>query len=209
MMEKLPRNLLRVSPWCFADFILLLFIAVSQSFAKISAMDYSQKRNEIAVRYDVKSSLVEAGIRPSVKNKKQLKRLPHVFCRVLELPVRSDASVTIEEADDCFRFIGNVGCRSKDFRVEILKIIPGVVKVLVKESAGKGLEIEDLERWRVRLPSSTLPELSHVEYRDGVVIVRVPKDLQSCELSNESDGSSIEETRERLLKSLGSRVPVP
>eukprot|EP00252_Welwitschia_mirabilis_P012313 TRINITY_DN2730_c0_g2_i1.p1 TRINITY_DN2730_c0_g2~~TRINITY_DN2730_c0_g2_i1.p1 ORF type:complete len:147 (-),score=9.70 TRINITY_DN2730_c0_g2_i1:59-499(-) len=145
MREKRLSNLSRVFSWCVADFIVLLFIALSLYFVQRSAIGFFLKRNQIAVRYDVNLSLVEAGISPSVKNKKQLKRLPHVFCRVLELPLRSNSSVTIQEAHDSFRFIGNVGPRSKDFRAEILKIIPGVVKVSVKEGAGKALEIEDLD----------------------------------------------------------------
>ncbi|KAA8550847.1 hypothetical protein F0562_002531 [Nyssa sinensis] len=51
------------------------------------------KKRNITLRYDIASTLSNA----SACKQKKLRRLPHIFAKVLELPFHSDADVLIEE----------------------------------------------------------------------------------------------------------------
>ncbi|KAK2355830.1 heat shock protein [Trifolium repens] len=112
---------------------------------------------------------------------KKLRRLPHVFSRVLELPFRSDADVVVEEAPDCFRFVAETDGIG-EVRTHTVEIHPGVVKIVVRDGESLKLSLDQLEldMWRFRLPDSTLPELASAVFVDGELIVTVPKghDLQ-------------------------------
>ncbi|CAL0320442.1 unnamed protein product [Lupinus luteus] len=107
---------------------------------------------------------------------KKLRRLPHVFTRVLELPFRSDADVTIHEDPDCFRFVAETD-RIADVRAHTVEIHPGVIKIAVRVGPSVEFSLDQLEidMWRFRLPESTQPELATATFVDGELIVTVPK----------------------------------
>ncbi|GAV81850.1 hypothetical protein CFOL_v3_25303, partial [Cephalotus follicularis] len=108
---------------------------------------------------------------------KKLRRLPHIFSRVLELPFRSDADVAIEEKHDCFRFTAetdNIG----EVRAHMIEIHPGVTKIVVRPNGYlelSSLDQLELDMWRFRLPETTRPELASAVFVDGELIVTVPK----------------------------------
>lgn len=148
-----------------------------------------RKRN-ITIQYDMnaRGSLSEAQALLGLSNKK-LRRLPHVFSRVLELPFRSDADVSVEEGPDFFRFvaetdgIGNV-------QAHTVEIHPGVTKIMVRESGSVELTLDEIEldMWRFRLPESTRPELASAVFVDGELIVTVPKGEEGLENSEDGNG---------------------
>ncbi|XP_061376175.1 uncharacterized protein LOC133318200 [Gastrolobium bilobum] len=107
---------------------------------------------------------------------KKLRRLPHVFSRVLELPFRSDADVAVEEAADCFRFVAETDGIG-DVRAHTVEIHPGVTKIVVRDGGSVEFKLDQLEldMWRFRLPESTRPELASAVFADGELIVTVPK----------------------------------
>lgn len=144
----------------------------------------------ITLKYDIISSLAAAGI-PSL-NQKKLRRLPHVFCRVLELPFNSEVLVAVEENVECFRFV--VRCDEalafQEARAEIIEIAPGVIKVVIREANRRLRFLMDeleLDMWRFRLPSSTLPELSTAIYSDGELVVIVPKNVHTSDTEEEEE----------------------
>ncbi|XP_019162184.1 PREDICTED: uncharacterized protein LOC109158737 [Ipomoea nil] len=135
------------------------------------------KKRNITVRYDIASALSQAGAAVACRQKK-LRRLPHIFAKVLELPFRSDADVLIEETHDFFRFIVPTDDVSGDnIRAHTIQIYPGVTKIVIR---GDGLvdspltELE-LDLWRFRLPASTLPGMASAAFSDGELVVTVPK----------------------------------
>uniref|UniRef100_A0A6J1C9P7 Uncharacterized protein LOC111009490 n=1 Tax=Momordica charantia TaxID=3673 RepID=A0A6J1C9P7_MOMCH len=149
-----------------------------------------RKRN-ITVRYNPNSrnSLEDQ----SHLNHKKLRRLPHIFSRVLELPFRSDADVLIEENPDCFRFIAETdGSISDGVRAHAVEIHPGVIKIVVRESGSVEMAMDELEldMWRFRLPETTRPELASAAFVDGELIVTVPKGNEE-ESSEDDDGGDI------------------
>nr|GMD83687.1 nodulin 22 [Ipomoea batatas] len=81
----------------------------------------------------------------------RLRRLPHVFGKVLELPFRSDDDVIVEENAERFR------CHQEGSSVALF------------------LEQMMLDTWRFRLPAFTQPELTRAAFVDGKLIVTVPK----------------------------------
>lgn len=96
----------------------------------------------------------------------KLRRLPHVFGQVLELPLQSHADVIIEDRSDCFRFTANIannGFRGA-VRAHAVNIYPGVTKVVVREGNGSGngevelwLDKLEVDVWRFRFPDATRP----------------------------------------------------
>lgn len=135
-----------------------------------------RKRN-ITLRYDIASSLSQANALAC--RQKKLRRLPHIFAKVLELPFHSDADVSIEETADHLKFVVPTDDVGDDVRAHTLEIYPGVTKILIRENdvAGGGLLLDELELdfWRFRLPASTRPELATAAYVDGELVVTVPK----------------------------------
>ncbi|CAN0856846.1 hypothetical protein LINGRAHAP2_LOCUS6594 [Linum grandiflorum] len=129
-----------------------------------------KRRNNVTIRYYVDRGGVSGG-------NKKLRRLPHIFNRVLELPFRSDADVSVEESTDCFRFVAeadDVG----EVRAHTIEIHPGVTKIVIRPNGYFELpSLDDLEldMWRFRLPDSTRPELASAVFMDGELIVTVPK----------------------------------
>ncbi|CAF1931171.1 unnamed protein product [Brassica napus] len=111
---------------------------------------------------------------PTREPGKNLRRLPHIFNRVLELPLRSEADVAVEERTDCFRFVAETEgvCNGGEMRAYVVDIHPGITKIVVRTNGlSLGLSLE-VDMWRFRLPETTRPELVTVVCIDGVLIVR-------------------------------------
>ncbi|KAL8485231.1 hypothetical protein ACS0TY_027507 [Phlomoides rotata] len=115
-------------------------------------------------------------------NYKKLRRLPHVFSKVLELPFRSDADVAVEEGPNFFRFVVKIMVGPDavvgNVRAHAVEIHPGVIKIVVRnDNKHVKLPLDELEidTWRFRLPSSTLPKLATAVFVDGKLTVMVPK----------------------------------
>lgn len=135
------------------------------------------KKRNITLRYDVDSAN-----RLLLCRQKKLRRLPHIFAKVLELPFRSDADVSIEETNDFFRFTVSDTDVARDVRADTVEIYPGVTKIVVRsgEEIPGAVSVFDefefeLDLWRFRLPSSTRPQLAVARYSDGDLVVTVPK----------------------------------
>ncbi|XP_043691454.1 uncharacterized protein LOC122642104 [Telopea speciosissima] len=145
------------------------------------------KKRNITFRYDINSSLLEAN--RLMGRQKKLRRLPHIFSRVLELPFHSDADVLIEENSDCFRFIVITDDVSNDVRAHTIEIHPGVTKIVIRGSNLLELSLDELELdlWRFRLPPSTRPELANAVYVDGELIVTVPKGANTDDSGDAND----------------------
>ncbi|GMH20854.1 hypothetical protein Nepgr_022696 [Nepenthes gracilis] len=133
------------------------------------------KKRNITLRYDDASPLTEAS--RLLCREKTLRRLPHIFAKVLELPFRSDADVSIEETDELLRFTVSDTDVSNDVRADTIEIHPGVTKIVVRSNDVLYLSIDELELdlWRFRLPATTRPELATASYVDGDLVVIVPK----------------------------------
>lgn len=116
---------------------------------------------------------------------KKLRKLPHVFNNVLELPFRSDADVAVEEKEGFFRFVAKIeleGAGDGQVRAQAVEIHPGVTKIVVRKGNGNGedeikllLEQLNVDTWRYRLPASTMPEMATAVFSDGELVVTVPK----------------------------------
>ncbi|XP_058212178.1 uncharacterized protein LOC131324287 isoform X1 [Rhododendron vialii] len=114
---------------------------------------------------------------------KRLRRLPHVFSTVLELPFPSDADVSVEESSDSFRFVAvtdDDAVIGDGVRVHAVEVHPGVTKIVVRNGGEGGDEVVELllgevDVWRFRLPAMTQPELATAVFVDGELIVTVPK----------------------------------
>ncbi|KAL2229918.1 uncharacterized protein LOC105171332 [Sesamum indicum] len=117
--------------------------------------------------------------------RKKLRKLPHVFSKVLELPFASDADVIVEERPDLFRFVAEVKVDGKAGHVKAhaVEIHPGVIKIVVRDDhkrKGGGdvdlfLDKLEVDKWRFRLPSSARPELAKAAFVAGELIVTVPR----------------------------------
>ncbi|XP_016472957.1 uncharacterized protein LOC107794912 [Nicotiana tabacum] len=119
----------------------------------------------------------------SAFSQKKLRRLPHIFAKVLELPFHSDADVSIQETSDSFRFViptdaDDVGL-GRNIAAHIVEIYPGVTKIVVRGDNvfDTSLSLSGLEPdlWRFRLPAETSPELATAAFSDGELVVTVPK----------------------------------
>ncbi|KAK7270574.1 hypothetical protein RIF29_23813 [Crotalaria pallida] len=156
--------------WKEATFIAIFFLILSTSAANNNIKmkkvhPVPKKRNNITVQFD------------SDHLDKKLRRLPHVFSRVLELPFPSDADVTIIEEADCFRFIAETDGMG-DVRAHTVEIHPDVIKIVVRVGAAEvelSLDHLEIDTWRFRLPDSTLPDLATASFVNGDLVVTVPK----------------------------------
>lgn len=122
---------------------------------------------------------------------KKLRRLPHIFAKVLELPFAADADVAVEEDAAALRFVAAaVDGFASSPRAHAVEIHPGVTKVVVRglSSSSRGThggadEDEEgaadaafeLDRWRFRLPPCTRPAMATATYAQGELVVTVPK----------------------------------
>ncbi|KQK20679.1 uncharacterized protein LOC100844809 [Brachypodium distachyon] len=129
---------------------------------------------------------------------KKLRRLPHIFARVLELPFAADADVAVEEDAAALRFVAAAdGFSPGGARAHAVQIHPGVTKVVVRglSVAGAGEDDDDgaaafeLDRWRFRLPPCTRPTLATATYAEGELVVTVPKGAAPDE--SDGDGAHI------------------
>ncbi|KAG0485533.1 hypothetical protein HPP92_009612 [Vanilla planifolia] len=163
------------------------------------------KKRTVAFRHgpNASFSVVESNPGPQ----KRLRRLPHVFSKVLELPFRAEADVSVIEGADCFRFVALASGGKFDggVRAHAIQIHPGVTKVVIRKAGGDlgddGEVDEELEldRWRFRLPQSTLPAMAKAEYADGELVVTVPKDPGCGGSEAEDGGDSINGDPSRVL----------
>ncbi|XP_004242529.1 uncharacterized protein [Solanum lycopersicum] len=110
----------------------------------------------------------------SVCRKKKLRRLPHIFAKVLELPFHSDSDVSIHETSDSLRFVIPTDDVGDNIRAHIVEIYPGVTKIVIRADNVFDSSL-DLDLWRFRLPATTLPELASARFSDGELVVTVPK----------------------------------
>ncbi|KAK9933274.1 hypothetical protein M0R45_020475 [Rubus argutus] len=170
----------------------ILFATTVEAEAEAMKVHPIPKRRNISIQYHSRSPLSEAQAILGLTHKK-LRRLPHVFSRVLELPFRSDADVLIEENPDCFRFVAETDNFGDDVRAHTVEIHPGVTKIVVRESGSAAeltLDELELDMWRFRLPESTRPELARAVFVDGELIVTVPK-IEGMENSDGEDGGEV------------------
>ncbi|XP_011021500.1 PREDICTED: uncharacterized protein LOC105123561 isoform X1 [Populus euphratica] len=148
-----------------------------------------KKRNNITIQfYDHRGDPLVSSSGGS--QHKKLRRLPHIFSRVLELPFRSDADVSVEENPDCFRFVAETDNNIGEVRAHTVEIYPGVTKIVIRPNGYLELSpIDDLEldMWRFRLPETTRPELASAVLADGELIVTVPK---GEEVEEEGNGNN-------------------
>ncbi|GJN30350.1 hypothetical protein PR202_gb18646 [Eleusine coracana subsp. coracana] len=108
--------------------------------------------------------------------KKDLRRLPHVYSKVLELPLPADTDVAVFEGPDAFHFVVAAGGARGVVRVRTVRIHPGVVKVVVQAGEEEGDAGDmDIDRWRSRLPEASCPAKAVAGYVDGQLVVSVPK----------------------------------
>ncbi|KAL0390991.1 UNVERIFIED_CONTAM: hypothetical protein Scaly_0456200 [Sesamum calycinum] len=142
-------------------------------------------QTNIALRYDLASLLAQAN---SCRGKK-LRRLPHIFAKVLELPFHSDADVSVVETSDCLRFTAATDDITGEVWADAVEIYPGVTKVVVRGAGVVDLSGTDLELdlWRFRLPAIMLPELASATYDDGELVVTVPKGEAEVDGGTEED----------------------
>ncbi|KAK4720276.1 hypothetical protein R3W88_018614 [Solanum pinnatisectum] len=123
------------------------------------------------------TSNVLSPVNGSVCRKKKLRRLPHIFAKVIELPFHSDSDVSIHETPNSLRFVIPTDDIGDNIRAHIVEIYPGVTKIVIQsdnvfDSSLSGL---DLDLWRFRLPAATVPELASARFSDGELVVTVPK----------------------------------
>ncbi|KAJ7541142.1 hypothetical protein O6H91_10G048400 [Diphasiastrum complanatum] len=152
---------------------------------------YPLKRRNMTVSYDISSTL-SPGYFSALQVHKKLKRMPHLFPRVLELPCAADAPVEVYENEDCFTFsMRQTGLISEEIKAEVIEIVPGAVKVAVGGIEELLQELVEREAifWRFRLPASTIPEASTALYEDEILTVTVPKvsSTETKDPSNEND----------------------
>ncbi|XP_062209951.1 uncharacterized protein LOC133911637 [Phragmites australis] len=125
--------------------------------------------------------------------KKDLRRLPHVYSKVLELPLPADTDVAVFEGPDAFHFVAAGARGTGVVRLRTVRIHPGVVKVVVQAGAGGGDEEGDdddmeLDRWRSRLPEMSCPAMAVAGYVDGQLVVTVPKGRGAGEGGDDGEG---------------------
>ncbi|KAK4281181.1 hypothetical protein QN277_012704 [Acacia crassicarpa] len=112
-------------------------------------------------------------------NARKLRRVPHVFANVLELPLRSDADVSVEETPTSFRFIAAANGIPNGVRAHAFDILPGITRIVVKGTDGGELVAGQfclgLNLWRFRLPAWTWPAMATAVCSGGKLVVTVPK----------------------------------
>lgn len=70
---------------------------------------------------------------PSLSLTRKLKRMPHLFTRTLELPFQADTVVKVAESRDSYTFAAWLpGLGARDVKVEVLEIVPGATKVVLR-----------------------------------------------------------------------------
>ncbi|GMH08436.1 hypothetical protein Nepgr_010276 [Nepenthes gracilis] len=135
----------------------------------------SRKRNQTALS---DSSSEPSALTTTNAQNKKLRRLPHVFGKVLELPFNADTDVRIEERADCFCFVAKTDSDLGRVRVHIVRVHPGLKRAVIRRIDGNlEMLIDDLDLnvWRFRLPAVAQLELTKAVYGGGQLVVTVPK----------------------------------
>ncbi|KAM7254360.1 hypothetical protein ACFE04_032042 [Oxalis oulophora] len=132
----------------------------------------------------------------SMRNPKKLRRLPHVFSKVLELPIiHPNANVSVQETSDTFYFTTDATSAVKlsgDVRAQAVDIYPGLIKVVVMVYNITGVEyvcddeFMELVTRRFRLPACTRPDLATATCSGGQLAVNVPKEEDICASATKS-----------------------
>uniref|UniRef100_A0A6N2NAT2 SHSP domain-containing protein n=1 Tax=Salix viminalis TaxID=40686 RepID=A0A6N2NAT2_SALVM len=169
--------------------LFICFTRITNSQETMKVHPLPKKRNNVTIQfYDHRGDpLVSSSVG---SHHKKLRRLPHIFSRVLELPFRSDAEVSVEENPDCFRFVAETDNNIGEVRAHTVEIYPGVTKIVIRPNGYLELSpLADLEldMWRFRLPETTRPELASAVLADGELIVTVPK---GEEVEEEGNGNN-------------------
>lgn len=120
--------------------------------------------------------------------KKDLRRLPHVYSKVLELPLPADTDVAVFEGPDAFHFVAAGARGTGVVRVRTVRIHPGVVKVVVQTGEEGDAGDMDIDRWRTRLPEETSPAKAVAGYVDGQLVVSVPKGPEGSQGGDTDEG---------------------
>ncbi|KAI9118976.1 hypothetical protein K1719_009651 [Acacia pycnantha] len=133
----------------------------------------AKKRNMLRSQPSVVSSSASSHAR-------KLWRLPHhVFANVLELPLRSDADVSVEETPTSFRFIAAANGIPNGVRAHSFEILPGISRIVIKGTDGGELVAGQFfigaDLWRFRLPAWTWPAMATAVCSGGKLVVTVPK----------------------------------
>ncbi|KAK1390551.1 Nodulin 22 [Heracleum sosnowskyi] len=125
------------------------------------------------------------------RESRKLRRLPHVFGKVLQLPFRSDADVIIEDTADAIRFIAEIedldfSGAQNNVRAHAVEIHPGITKIVIRNGEMGELLVDQLsfDVWRYRLPAVAMPELVTAVFANGELIVTVPKSEEFGVLRN-------------------------
>jgi len=125
--------------------------------------------------------------------KKDLRRLPHVYSKVLELPLPADTDVEVFEGPDALHFVAADARGAGVVQVRTVRIHPGVTKVVVQAGGAGGAEEAgaddmELDRWRSRLPEASRPAMAVAGYVDGQLVVTVPKGREGSEGADAGQG---------------------
>ncbi|KAG6783906.1 hypothetical protein POTOM_009588 [Populus tomentosa] len=138
----------------------------------------------------------DASLTPT-PNVKKLKRLPHVFARVLELPFHSDTDVLVQETPDSFRFVANIENITipDDYQAHVVEIFPGLTKIVVIKETDSGdhypsMDKLEIDTWRCRLPATVRPERASASCIEEQLVVTVPKTLN---LENFAGGQNVDD----------------
>lgn len=94
--------------------------------AALDALPLALKRRTLPVPIDARVSS------PSLCLTKKLKRMPHLFARVLELPFHGDTPVKVIQSRDSFTFVVRLpGLVAEEVKAEVMEIVPGATKVVI------------------------------------------------------------------------------
>ncbi|KAM0937124.1 hypothetical protein DsansV1_C26g0195841 [Dioscorea sansibarensis] len=117
--------------------------------------------------------------RGGAEQQNKLRRLPRIFSKMLELPLRRGADVAIEEETTNLRFTAATEKAWREVQAHAIEILPGFTKLVIRDAAGgdpdAGYDDLEFDRWRCRLPDSALPGLATARYENGKLIITVPK----------------------------------
>ncbi|KAL9689361.1 hypothetical protein QQ045_009745 [Rhodiola kirilowii] len=101
----------------------------------------------------------------------RLRRLSHIFEKVVELPLSSRTDVDVQPFTQSFRFSAAADGLGVEIRAEAIEIYPGYTKVVIRgESEDDVYDGLEIDRWRFRLPECTRPEMASAECVGGMLV---------------------------------------
>ncbi|XP_078158133.1 uncharacterized protein LOC144553815 [Carex rostrata] len=107
-----------------------------------------------------------------------LRRFPHLFNNVVELPIAVNSDVKVENDQDSFRFVATVDGIVGAVQVHMVEIGSHAVKIVILDEfdsvAHLDFNCRDGSRWRQRLPEYSQATMATATYQDGVLVVTVP-----------------------------------